>query len=118
MQNGGYIKIFFILSIFMLTSANAFSHSSFDAQWCRENGGKIEFDLNYNINFNCTTVDINSTPYIEKLYDIICIPCFSSILKKKNPVFLKLISNFENNAATFFDEYNFKITENELIRYI
>lgn len=90
----------------------------YDAEWCRKNGGVIEFDFEYNINFNCLTNDIKAVPYIKKLYNIICTPYFSSISVNKSPIFLKLVSDQENERKTMFDEFNWKITEDELVRYI
>ena len=112
------MKKIIILFAFLIFQLSAFSYHIVDAEWCRKNGGSIEFDINYNIDFNCTTLNVFSTPYIENIYNIVCIPCYSSIMKNKEPLFLKLVGELENNQSTIFDRYNFKMTENELVRYI
>ena len=110
-------KILFLIFIFHL-SFPVCANQIYDAEWCQKNGGTIEFDTNYNINFNCTTLSVFSISYIEKIYNIVCIPCYSSILKNKEPLFLKLVGETENTASTMFDKYNFKMTESDLVRYI
>ncbi|MDO5438192.1 MAG: hypothetical protein Q4F80_08360 [bacterium] len=108
----------FLLFLLLLFMPASFAYEIYDAAWCRQNGGTIEFDFDYNINFNCLTNDIKAVPYIKNVYNIVCIPYFSSILKNEEPLFLKLVSDQENNGKTMFDEYNWKITEDELVRYI
>ncbi|MCD8024232.1 MAG: hypothetical protein LUE64_01715, partial [Candidatus Gastranaerophilales bacterium] len=90
----------------------------FDALWCKENGGIIKFDNEYNINFNCTTTDFNATPYAKKIYNALCMPYYSAILNGGKPLFLKLRNNLEYSDDGIFDEFNFEITESELVRYI
>ena len=111
-------KAFCILNLLLFAALCAHSHNVYDAEWCRNNGGTIEFDANYNIDFNCTTLSVFSTSYIEKIYNIVCIPSYSSILKNKEPLFLKLVAETESGVSDMFDEYNFKMTESDLVRYI
>ena len=112
------MKNFFIFICCLFLPLKAFSYEIYDADWCRKNGGVIEFDINQNINFNCITLDFKTTPYIKEVYNILCIPYYSSIMNNKEPLFLKLVYGFENKESSIFDTYNWKITENELLRYI
>ncbi len=112
------LNAFFTFILILLFNTQAFAYQIYDAEWCRNNGGSVEFDIDYNINFNCTTINIFSTPYVEKIYNIVCLPCYSSILKNKEPMFLKLVGEPENATSTMFDKYNFKMTESDLVRYI
>ena len=101
--------------IFLFYSSVCFAY---DFDWCQKNGGRLEFNFNYSTRFNCVTDDIYNTPYVKEIYDIVCIPCFSSVTKNENPKFLKLVSEGIIINESMFDEYNYKTTENELIRYI
>lgn len=111
-------KSFLILILLFFISLSSFAHQVYDAEWCRKNGGKIEFDVNRNIRFNCITLDIFAAPYIEKIYNIVCIPYTASIIRNETPLFLKLVNSYESGVSTMFDEFNYKMTENEFIRYI
>ncbi len=106
-------KIFIFL--FLVFPVACFAH---DVDWCQKNGGQIEFNLNCSAVLNCVLQDIYNTPYIKEIYNIVCIPCFSSITRNETPKFLKLVSEGENLNEGLFDEFNYKTTENELIRYI
>lgn len=85
-----------------------------DSKWCLANGGVV----NLQITNSCMIFDINSTTFVNKIYDIVCIPYLSSILNNRKTLFLKLISNQENPIQTYLDEYNWKISKEELIKYI
>ncbi len=109
----------FILICLILFSANfSYGVEIYDAKWCVLNGGKIKFDFNHNINFDCITNDITTISYIENIYNIICTPFLSSITNNEKPMFIKIIEDYQNSKTTKLENYNFKITRNELIRYI
>ena len=112
------MKNFILFGLFLLSTNFCLGVEIYDAKWCILNGGKIEFKFNHDINFNCITNDITSPTYIEKIYNIVCIPYLSSITNNENPLFLKIVGNYQNSKTSILDDYNFKITENELIRYI
>lgn len=112
------MKKFFILICLLFLVNKGFCYEIYDATWCRKNGGIIEFDINQNINFNCIMLDFKKTPYIKEVYNIICIPYYSSIMNNKEPVFLKMVGDIENKKNSIFDKFDWKITENELLRFI
>jgi len=62
--------------------------------------------------------EILYSSYAEKIYNTVCIPYSALIYKNKEPLFLKILNNFERETSTIFDEFNYKITENEFVKYI
>lgn len=95
--------IFFILPSF----AN-------DNTWCVENGGVIDINLNN----ACVTHMAYDVSYIKKIYNVLCIPFLSSVMNNEPVVFLKLVTSYQNEKEDIFDEYNWKITQYELVKYI
>lgn len=54
----------------------------------------------------------------KQIYDSLCIPYLSAILNNREPVFIKLNKSFNNGIVAPFDEYNWKISQIDLIRCI
>ncbi len=113
------MRFLYIQAILLLFTSVSFASVINDGSWCQKNGGKIEFNQNYKLITNCITNDIYAPSYQKKLYNIICTPYFSSLKNDEEPLFLKVVSNQQNlTDGTIFDKYNYKTTENELVRYI
>lgn len=102
----------------ILISNSALALEIYDAQWCRKNGGTIEFDSEYNISFNCITYDVFNPPYAKRVYRAICTPYLSSVLNNETPQEIKLVGKYENRGVSILDEYNWRITENELTGHV
>lgn len=66
----------------------------------------------------CLYEQMKNLPYVVKIYNIVCIPCYSSMIEEKEPLFLKLVNSEDPESKGIFDEYNYKTSENELVRYI
>lgn len=87
-----------------------------DYSWCLANGGKVDLTQNK----SCIMYDTDEEYYSNKIYDTLCIPYLSSILKNKEVVFLKLVGEQEkiNKKENFLDTYNWKITKGDIFKYI
>ena len=106
-------KISIFLALFLISNS-VFAYEMYDAVWCRKNGGEVEFDSMYNINFNCTTKDKYETPFAKKVYQALSIPMCSAILNQNTPVFLEILCDCEVLRYGFLDKFLFKITSSDL----
>ena len=106
-------KLLFWLIFPFLFCQDVFA-GEFDAAWCTKNGGTP----NYDIKINCVTNDIGQIAYGKRIYNALCAPYYSYIFSNKKPIFLQ-ISVFINLKPRFlFDEFDLKISKDELLKYI
>jgi len=87
-----------------------------DYSWCLANGGKIDLAQNK----SCITYDTGDEYYSNKIYDTLCIPYLSSILRNKEVLFLKLVGGYEriNSKENILDKYSWKINKGDIYKYI
>lgn len=99
------ILLLFIVFLFALPSfaSNLIDWNSF----CEKEYQKV-CPNSFNPNFS----------YENNIYEILCIPYLSSLVRGKQPLFIKLVSEHENINNGMFDEYNWKISQDELVKYI
>ncbi len=66
----------------------------------------------------CLANKMKKLPYAQKIYSIVCTPYYSSFMNNREPLFLKVVNVENPESQTLFDEYEYKTSEIDIVRYI